>query len=189
MSKIIPALQSRCTRFRFGPLKEDQIFPRLEHVCQQESVNITEDGKKALMTLSQGDMRRVLNILQSCAMAFDTVSEYNVYKCTGHPQKEDIKHVVNWSLNEDFTTAYNNIMELKTAEGLSLQDILTEVHSYVHRLVLPASVKIMLLTRLAELEARLMKGSSEKIQLGGFLSAFHKAREMIKNEESKMEEA
>ena len=27
------------------------------------------------MTLSLGDMRRVLNILQSCAMAFDTVSE------------------------------------------------------------------------------------------------------------------
>ena len=38
-------------------------------------MNLTEDGKKALMTLSLGDMRRVLNILQSCAMAFDTVSE------------------------------------------------------------------------------------------------------------------
>jgi len=189
MSKIIPALQSRCTRFRFGPLKEEQILPRLEHVCEAENVNITEDGKKALMTLSGGDMRRVLNILQSCAMAFDSVSEHNVYKCTGHPQKADIQHVVNWSLNEDFTTAYTNIQQLKTAEGLSLQDILTEVHTFVHRLVLPANVKIMLLTKLAELEARLMAGSSEKIQLGGFLAAFHKAREMIKQEEMKMEEA
>ena len=43
-------------------------------------MNLTEDGKKALMTLSLGDMRRVLNILQSCAMAFDTVSE--VEKCS-----------------------------------------------------------------------------------------------------------
>ena len=92
LSKIIPALQSRCTRFRFGPLKEEQILPRLEHVAKEEvrepiikttclsdtvyqGVNLTEDGKKALMTLSLGDMRRVLNILQSCAMAFDTVSE------------------------------------------------------------------------------------------------------------------
>ena len=70
------------------------------------------------MTLSQGDMRRVLNILQSCAMAFDTVSEYNVYKCTGHPQKADISNVVNWALNEDFSTAYKNIQELKTNEGM-----------------------------------------------------------------------
>ncbi|KPP57531.1 hypothetical protein Z043_124734, partial [Scleropages formosus] len=36
LSKIIPALQSRCTRFRFGPLSQDQIIPRLEHVIQQE---------------------------------------------------------------------------------------------------------------------------------------------------------
>jgi len=187
LSKIIPALQSRATRFRFGPLKEDQILPRLEHVCQEEKINITEDGKKALMTLSQGDMRRVLNILQSCAMAFDTVSEYNVYKCTGHPQKADISNVVNWALNEDFSTAYKNIQELKTNEGLSLQDILTEVHMYVHRLVLPNTVKIMLLMKMAELESRLMAGSSEKIQLGGFLAAFQKTREMIKAEEEKME--
>jgi len=184
LSKIIPALQSRCTRFRFGPLKEDQILPRLEHVCQEEKINITEDGKKALMTLSQGDMRRVINILQSCAMAFDEVSEYTVYRCTGHPQKKDIASVVNWALNDDFSIAYKNINELKTSEGLSLQDILTEVHLYVHRLVLPGNVKIMLLIKLAELESRLMGGSSEKIQLGGFLAAFMMAREMIKNEEA-----
>merc|ERR1712029_57537 len=167
LSKIIPALQSRATRFRFGPLKEDQILPRLEHVCREEKIQITEDGAKALMSLSQGDMRRVLNILQSCAMAFDSVSEYNVYKCTGHPQKADINNVVNWALNEDFSTA--------------------EVHLYVHRLVLPDNVKIMLLIKMAELESRLMAGSSEKIQLGGFLAAFQKTREMIKAEEEKME--
>lgn len=36
LSKIIPALQSRCTRFRFGPLSQSQMIPRLEHVIQQE---------------------------------------------------------------------------------------------------------------------------------------------------------
>merc|ERR1739848_117288 len=81
LSKIIPALQSRCTRFRFGPLQEEQILPRLEHVCQEETVNITEDGKKALITLAGGDMRKVLNVLQSCSMAFDLVNEDNVYTC------------------------------------------------------------------------------------------------------------
>ncbi len=32
-------------------------MPRLEHVADAEKVNLTEDGKKALMTLSNGDMR------------------------------------------------------------------------------------------------------------------------------------
>ena len=36
LSKIIPALQSRCTRFRFGPLEPKQMELRLEHVIKQE---------------------------------------------------------------------------------------------------------------------------------------------------------
>jgi len=182
LSKIIPALQSRCTRFRFGPLQEEQILPRLEHVCQEETVNITEDGKKALMTLSQGDMRRVINVLQSCYMAFGDVTEDNVYTCTGQPLRSDITNIVNWALNEDFSTAFSNILQLKTEKGLSLQDILSEVHLYIHRLELPGQVKIQILIKLAEIEVRLMAGSSEKIQLGSFLSAFQVTREMIREE-------
>ncbi|KAL3856256.1 hypothetical protein ACJMK2_011030 [Sinanodonta woodiana] len=64
LSKIIPALQSRCTRFRFGPLTAEQMLPRLEIVIQEEGVKITEDGKKAVLTLANGDMRRALNVLQ-----------------------------------------------------------------------------------------------------------------------------
>ena len=64
VNKIIPAIQSRCTRFRFAPLKEDQIRTRLEHVVEREEIDITEDGRKALLRLSGGDMRRTLNILQ-----------------------------------------------------------------------------------------------------------------------------
>ena len=85
-------------------LQEEQILPRLEHVAEAEKVNLTEDGKKALMTLSNGDMRyvvfqrslfnimgvfdillriyssrRVLNILQSCSMAFDEVGIVDVH--------------------------------------------------------------------------------------------------------------
>ena len=36
LSKIIPALQSRCTRFRFGPLTPELMVPRLEHVAEKE---------------------------------------------------------------------------------------------------------------------------------------------------------
>lgn len=36
LSKIIPAIQSRCTRFRFGPLSAEQMVSRLEYIIQQE---------------------------------------------------------------------------------------------------------------------------------------------------------
>ena len=43
-------------------------------------------------------------------MAYETVSEENVYLCTGHPLRSDIESIVDWMLNKDFTTAYNSIL-------------------------------------------------------------------------------
>lgn len=108
ISKIIPALQSRCTRFRFAPLNAAQIKPRLEFVIKQESVSATEDGIKALIDLAQGDMRKVLNILQSTSTAFGEVNETNVYLCCGHPQKKDIQEILSWLLNDNFTSIYQS---------------------------------------------------------------------------------
>lgn len=69
VSKIIPALQSRCTRFRFAPLLPEQIRGRLEEVATIENVPLTENGIEAILDLSCGDMRRVLNLLQSTSMS------------------------------------------------------------------------------------------------------------------------
>ncbi|XP_072272055.1 replication factor C subunit 5 isoform X1 [Pyxicephalus adspersus] len=179
LSKIIPALQSRCTRFRFGPLSSEMMIPRLEHVVQQENVNISPDGMKALVTLSSGDMRRSLNILQSTFMAYGNVTEDTVYTCTGHPLRSDIANILDWMLNKDFTTAYKNIMELKTLKGLALHDILTEIHLYVHRVDFPPSIRMHLLTKMADIEYRLASGTSEKIQLGSLIAAFQVTRDLI----------
>lgn len=182
LSKIIPALQSRCTRFRFGPLTTDQMLPRLEHVIAEEKVDITPDGMKAIVTLATGDMRKSLNILQSCNMAYDVINEDSVYLCVGHPLRKDIENIVYWVLNENFTTAYNNIMDLKTTKGLALQDILTEVHLYVHKVDLPMHVRLHLLEKMAEVEYRLASGTSEKIQLSSLVAAFQVTRDMIVEE-------
>lgn len=83
-------------------------------------------------------------------MSFDVIDETNVYLCVGHPLKKDIKNIVEWMLNRDFgaankcklfdrsknplyTDLISAISDLKVNKGLALQDILTEVHNYVHR--------------------------------------------------------
>nr|XP_054586242.1 replication factor C subunit 5 isoform X2 [Nothobranchius furzeri] len=184
LSKIIPALQSRCTRFRFGPLSPDQMVPRLEHVIQQENVEVTPDGMKAIVTLSSGDMRRSLNILQSTSMAYGKVTEDTVYTCTGQPLRSDIANILDWCLNKDFNTAYNQILQLKTLKGLALHDILTEVHLLVHRVDFPPAIRITLLTKLADIEHRLASGTNEKIQLSSMVAAFQAVRDLVVSEAS-----
>ena len=64
--KLSPALLSRCTRFRFSPLKERDIRVLVDKVISEENVQITPDATDALVRLSKGDMRRALNVLQAC---------------------------------------------------------------------------------------------------------------------------
>ena len=99
-------------------------------------------------------------------MAFGEVTEHNVYLCTGQPLPTDIAKIVEWMLNENFSTAYESksvskyniydstdkpsmlhyrcvyfhctmfsvdISHLKLMKGLALQDIITQIHTYVHR--------------------------------------------------------
>lgn len=69
---------------RFGPLPRPEVEKRLNHVVESEKwvltpshsasvltslrcairVNLTEDGRQALLKLSRGDMRRALNVMQ-----------------------------------------------------------------------------------------------------------------------------
>jgi replication factor C subunit 3/5 len=122
VNKIIPAIQSRCTRFRFSPLPITEVEKRLNHVVEAEryklfmahrdmlltrsySVNLTDDGKTALLKLSKGDMRRALNVLQACHAAYERIGETEVYTCTGSPHPADIEAIVNSMLTEEFTTS------------------------------------------------------------------------------------
>ncbi|KAJ3082228.1 Replication factor C (RF-C) subunit [Quaeritorhiza haematococci] len=152
VGKIIPAIQSRCTRFRFGPLKEDQVRTRLDYIIENENVNITEDGIKAVLRLSQGDMRRSLNILQASHAAYSKIDEDSVYTCTGSPLPSDITKIVEWLFNCEFTTAFTNVQKLKTEKGLALTDIITEVHAYLTTMEIPGNVRIFLLEKMATIE-------------------------------------
>lgn len=180
LGKIIPALQSRCTRFRFAPLQQSQIVPRLQEIVQKENVKISEDGMKALLTLSGGDMRKVLNTLQSTWLAYRDVTEDHVYTCVGHPLRSDVNYIMNCLLNEnDFAACFKQIQDLKITKGLALGDILTEVHSIIQRVKFPPEVLISLLIKMADSEARLASGCSERIELAALIAAFQLCKDQI----------
>ncbi|CAO3674163.1 unnamed protein product [Umbelopsis ramanniana] len=178
VSKIIPAIQSRCTRFRFAPLEMDQVEARLNYIIQEENVNITQDGKEALLRLSNGDMRRALNILQACHAAFDRIDDTAIYTCTGHPHPKDIQRIVDTMMNDDFTTAYSTVEKLKRENGLALQDIISELIFYFEMLEVPTHATVYLLAAVADIEYRLSCGATEKVQLGALIGTFKMATDI-----------
>ncbi|MCP9258560.1 Replication factor C subunit 5 [Dirofilaria immitis] len=171
LSKIIPAVQSRCTRLRFAPLSNEQILPRLHHIVQAESLTITEDGQKALLKLAEGDMRRVINILQSTAMAFKTVDERSVYQCVGYPLPADVEKIVRILLNDTMEDAYTKIEEIRNERAFALSDILNSMHDFIFRLVIPSELLSRLIICMADIEYHLSLGCSDRLQLAALIGA------------------
>ncbi|KVH95823.1 AAA+ ATPase domain-containing protein, partial [Cynara cardunculus var. scolymus] len=165
VNKIIPALQSRCTRFRFAPLDPVHVTERLKHVITAEGLDVTEDGLAALVRLSNGDMRKALNILQSTDMASQQITEEAVYLCTGNPLPKDIEQISYWLLNEPFSYSFQKISDIKATKGLALVDIVREVTM----IKMPSDVRIQLINDLADVE----------LQLGSVIAAFTRARSAL----------
>ncbi|KAL9932099.1 hypothetical protein V8E36_009160 [Tilletia maclaganii] len=176
VNKIIPAIQSRCTRFRFSPLETDQVRKRLDYVIANESCKITPEGMTALLKLTRGDMRRALSVLQACHAAYSDgengrIDDEAVYNCTGTPRPADVRSMVHSMMKDEFTTAYNNVSAMKVAKGMALADLITGVFDELDTVDFSPEGRIFLLDHLAQTEHRLSTGGSEKIQLTALVGA------------------
>lgn len=90
-----------------------------------------EAGARALIHLSEGDMRRTLNLLQAVTMSAPAVTEEAVYACAGKPLPSDIEAAANWLLNESLPEAFERMVGLQRNKGVALVDILLMLHPYV----------------------------------------------------------
>lgn len=179
VSKIIPALQSRCTRFRFAPLARHQIEGRLAHVAKEENCNTTPDGMNAILALSGGDMRRVLNLLQSTAMSSKVIDESSVYLTSGAPLPKDMKTILDLLLNnQSFQSANHDLVQMCSQKGYALADVLHDLTKMIAALDLPAAVLASLLDGMSDVEHRLAFGTDEKIQTASLVGVFVKTRQL-----------
>ena len=67
VTRIIEPLASRCSKFRFTPLDNDSASQRLIQIAQLEKVAVSTPVINALITTSNGDLRRAITYLQSAS--------------------------------------------------------------------------------------------------------------------------
>ncbi|KAK8133415.1 replication factor C [Apiospora sp. TS-2023a] len=195
--KLSPALLSRCTRFRFSPLKENDIRVLVDKVIVEENVKISADATDALVRLSKGDMRRALNVLQACQasstplrlknepkplekdMVRENITTESIYNCIAAPPPEAIEKIVQTLLNtSDVTSCLSTINTLKVANGLALADIITALAETLSTLEVKPEAMIRWLDGLAEIEYRVSGGGSEAIQTGAVVGVIREGCEL-----------
>ena len=171
-SKVIEPIQSRCTVFRFSPIKPEDIKKYMRKIAENEKLQITQDGLDTIIFISRGDMRKAINILQVGASVSNKITAELIYETTATAKPEDIKNLINTAISGKFMAARNLLYDLLIKYGLSGEDIVKQIHQSIFDLTIPDDSKVHLIEKTGETEFRLIQGSNAHIQLETLLAYF-----------------
>ena len=169
-SKIIEPIQSRCAVFRFKPLSKEQLVKIIDKIAASEGIKVDEKGKDAVIEVSEGDCRKLENIMQSCAAISETITEDVVYSIASAAKPKEIKEVITLALGSNFIQARNKLLETMLNHGLSGLDLVKYIQKEVLSLEIDNRKKLELVEKCGEIEFRMSEGADEFIQLEALLS-------------------
>lgn len=169
-SKIIEPIQSRCVVFRFKPLEKQDIITIIEKIAKEEKLKINEKAKEALYEISEGDCRKVENILQSSAAVSKQITEEVIYSLAAIAKPKEIKEILELALKNKFIEARKKLLDTMLNYGLSGLDVIKQIQKEILNLTLDNRKKMELMEKCGEIEFRMTEGSDEFLQLEVFLS-------------------
>jgi replication factor C small subunit len=168
--KIIEPIQSRCALFRFSPLSEDDVNTYLSEIAKSEEIALEPNALKAIISFSEGDMRRAINALQAASSLGKKVNEKSIYKVIGKVTSEDIKEILSLALKNEFIEARNKLRTVLIEYGISGQNIVKGFHSEIYKMELPEKKKVKIAEAIGEVDFRLALGADEEVQLSALIA-------------------
>ena len=110
--KVLPTILSRCQRFDFKKVSEENIISRLNFVSENENLKITDSAKKEIARLANGGLRDALSILdQVVAFSEDTITEENVHEVNGTITQEKLKNLIKYITDNKLLEIFSIIDE------------------------------------------------------------------------------
>ena len=171
-SKIIDPIQSRCAIFRFRTLAKEDVFEVINSIAKIENLKVDEKAKEAIFMVSEGDLRRAENLLQSAAALSEKITEDSVFSLASIARPKEIKEVLVLTASGKFVEAKNKLLNTMLSYGLSAIDIVKQIQKEIWELEIDDDNKLEMIKTCGDIEFRLVEGSDEFIQLEALLSKF-----------------
>lgn len=171
-SKILDPIQSRAVVFRFQLLEKKDIKRRVDIIADSEGLSITADAFDVLYEASEGDCRRVINLLQATASISPNITPDLVNTIVSKAKPSDIKIVLDYALTGDFVNSREKLLDIMLKESISGQDVIKAIQKEIWNLPIDNALKVKLTEKTGEAEFRLIEGSDEFIQLEALLAGF-----------------
>ena len=134
--KIPATILSRCQRFDFKRISNEDIIKRLKIVCDESKIKISDEALNLIATLAEGGMRDALSILERCNQdGEDKVDEDKIRDLVGIPKVTYIKQIVESVVDMNVSRTLE-VVENVLKEGKDLNNLLWEIIKYVKDILL-----------------------------------------------------
>ena len=127
LHKVPATILSRCQRFSFRRISQEDIAARLQYVAYQENIDLDDSAARVLARLADGGMRDGLSLLDQCAGATDgELTAERVYACLGIAGIQDCGQMMTHIANHDTKEALSMLNKIY-ADGKDMGALLDEL--------------------------------------------------------------
>ena len=129
--KLPATILSRCQRFDFKRISNEDIIKRLEIVCKESDIKATTQALNIIASLSEGAMRDALSILERCVQDGENdIDEEKIKELVGIPKTTFIHGITQAIVEYNIDEAMETITKV-LEEGKDLNNLLWEIIKYI----------------------------------------------------------
>ena len=125
--KIPATILSRCQRFEFKNLSQEQLIDRLKYIAKEESLVIEEAAVEKIATLAKGGLRDAISILDQVSNYSEEITLNHILEVTSSISEDDILEFYRDLLKRDVAKSllkYNEFVAQAKDTKLLLNDLI-----------------------------------------------------------------
>ena len=132
--KIPATILSRCQRFEFKNLSQEQLVDRLKYISENEGIVIEDAAIEKIATLAKGGLRDAISILDQVSNYSEKITLDHILEVTSSISEDDILEFYRSLLQGDVTKSlltYNNFVSQAKDTKLLLNDLINVTRDVV----------------------------------------------------------
>ena len=174
--KLPATILSRCQRFDFKKISNEDIIKRLEIVCKESNIEITKEALNVIAILSEGAMRDALSILERCIQDGENkIDEDKIKDLVGIPKMVFVHEIVEAIINYDVDKALITVNQVLD-DGKDISNLLWEMIKYIKDILLYKATNHVALY--SEEEKNKIKEISEIVEKGRLINLVYELSEL-----------
>lgn len=140
--KIPLTVASRCQKFQFSKISNDEIVHRLSDIIKEENIKLDNEILLEIARLSDGGLRDAINMLdQLLAYKSENITLMDVYNINSYVSYIDIYNFINNMMNNNAIEIVNFIEKIDS-EGKNISKFIEELIVFLKDILLYKSAKI-----------------------------------------------